>query len=96
MRALTALPGFSRDMLFVSTKAGFLETAALQRLLASGEVAAGDVQGGISCIAPACLAASLRHSLNALSLETASPSAFWKAWHLLTYMLEAEDRMNIP
>ena len=70
LQTLIKMPGFSRDMLFVSTKAGFTDVQLLQRLLISEKVEAAEVQGGIHCIAPACLQASLDQSLASLGLQT--------------------------
>lgn len=74
-RALTALlqhPGLKREMLFVSTKAGFLVSEALQKLVSKGRISQKDITAGSHCIAPACLEISLHRSLKALHLQTVS------------------------
>lgn len=64
-------------MIFVSTKAGFVETDTLQQLLLKDHIFEDEVKGGVNCIAPACLKASLEQSLEALNLETVSSSSDW-------------------
>jgi len=57
-----------RAMLFVSTKAGYVDA---ELLAAAGKAAAPpDVADGPHCIAPACLQASLERSLRLLRLAT--------------------------
>ncbi|DBB14762.1 TPA: hypothetical protein ACH3X3_004374 [Trebouxia sp. C0006] len=71
--ALTALHdqlGLTREMLFISTKAGFLQDEVKNQLLKSRDVAEGDVIGGSSCLHPACLQASLMQSLQSLRVNT--------------------------
>ena len=59
----------TRDMLFVSTKAGFMDTGLLHELLSSNTISKRDVVHG-HCMHPACLEASLNLSLQRLNLET--------------------------
>ncbi|KAK9821777.1 hypothetical protein WJX81_000061 [Elliptochloris bilobata] len=71
MQALRSGPGIStiqRTMLFVSTKAGFVD----EELLAAAGIAAGssDVADGSHCVHPKCLGASLDRSLRLLKMST--------------------------
>lgn len=63
----------ARDSLFFSTKAGFTEPAALQDLLSRRRISQNDIDGGMHCIHPACLGASLDQSLRDMRLDTVSP-----------------------
>ncbi|KAA6425596.1 MAG: hypothetical protein FRX49_04493 [Trebouxia sp. A1-2] len=70
--ALTALHeqlGLTREMLFISTKAGFLQDEVKHQLLKSRDIAEGDMIGGSSCLHPACLQASLMQSLQSLRVD---------------------------
>ena len=64
------MPEIRRDMLFFSTKAGFVAAKHLQSLRAAGRIQEGDVLGGVSCIHPACLEVSLADNLRAMNLDT--------------------------
>ncbi|DBB01812.1 TPA: hypothetical protein ACH3X1_000424 [Trebouxia sp. C0004] len=71
--ALTGLHeqlGLTREMLFISTKAGFLQDEVKHQLLKGRDIAEGDIIGGSSCLHPACLQASLRQSLESLQVNT--------------------------
>ena len=65
---LRNIPGLSRDMLFVTTKAGFVDKATADALLQSRAVDAGDLVQGVHCLHPACLEASLKRSLARMHL----------------------------
>ena len=62
----------SRDSLFFSTKAGFIDPAAKQELLSKGKLSQTDIAGGVHCVHPACLQVSLDASLQAMHLDTVS------------------------
>lgn len=71
--ALTALRhklGLTREMLFISTKAGFLQDDVKHQLIKQKKITEQDIVGGSSCLKPACLEASLQQSLNSLALDT--------------------------
>ena len=70
LRAVRASPFIERNMLFVSTKAGFMPSHLLTGLQAAGSLKESDVAAGSHCISPACLQASLTQSLTSLSLQT--------------------------
>ena len=70
LRAVRASPFIQREMLFVSTKAGFMQDHLLKGLKSAGKLQDTDVAAGSHCIAPACLQASLTNSLTSLSLQT--------------------------
>jgi aryl-alcohol dehydrogenase-like predicted oxidoreductase len=59
-------------MVFVSTKAGFVDDATAKKLLEQGAVRKADVAGG-HCLHPACLKASVATSLERLQLHTVQP-----------------------
>ena len=59
----------TRDMLFISTKGGFMDQPLLDKLLASEKISKKDVIHG-HCIHPLCLEASLALSLERLNLES--------------------------
>ena len=72
LNALQREGTFKREMLFISTKAGFLDQAILQDLLNKGKVQLREVAGGIHCISPSCLQASIDLSLQRLNIKTVS------------------------
>ncbi|KAK9917236.1 hypothetical protein WJX75_002180 [Coccomyxa subellipsoidea] len=65
--------GITRNMILVSTKAGYIEDDIADNLLIKGSKNGGistkDIVSG-SCIHPNCLAASLKRSLSSLNLAT--------------------------
>ena len=61
-----------RDSLFFSTKAGFVDSLAMQELLSKRKISQTDVVAGAHCIHPACLEASLDNSLRDMHLDTVS------------------------
>eukprot|EP00798_Chlamydomonas_sp_ICE-L_P031592 gene31592-6786_t len=62
-------PDITRDMLFISTKAGFVQPDMVKALIKEGKILPGDVAGGKHCIHPSCLEASLKQSLSRMHLE---------------------------
>ncbi|KAK9862643.1 hypothetical protein WJX84_010934 [Apatococcus fuscideae] len=70
LRAVRASPFIEREMLFVSTKAGFVAEHLLKGLRSAGTIQDSDMAAGSHCIAPACLRASLTQSLTSLNLQT--------------------------
>ena len=72
LQALRTVPGLTREMLFISTKAGFMNETLLPDLLHKGRIKQTDVLSGSHCIHPACLEASLERSLKAMNIGTVS------------------------
>ena len=62
--------GLTREMLFLSTKAGFLSQADADSLLQSRAIDAGDLVQGSHCLHPACLDFSLKRSLARMNVGT--------------------------
>ena len=62
--------GLTREMLFLSTKAGFLSQADADSLLQSRAIDAGDLVQGMHCLHPACLDFSLKRSLARMNVGT--------------------------
>ncbi|GAX79908.1 hypothetical protein CEUSTIGMA_g7348.t1 [Chlamydomonas eustigma] len=60
----------TRDMLFLSTKAGFVDRHIVEPLLRSGILSSSDVVEGMHCIHPLCLQASLNQSLLRMNVES--------------------------
>lgn len=60
----------TRDALFISSKAGFLNSALKQQLLEQGAASSTDLMAGSHCLSRACIRASVKASLAALRLET--------------------------
>ncbi|KAL6755522.1 hypothetical protein V8C86DRAFT_2676453 [Haematococcus lacustris] len=60
----------TRDMLFISTKAGFTTPGLVERLVREGRLGQRDVVSGQHCLHPAYLEASLELSLTRLHLQT--------------------------
>lgn len=68
LRSGLGISTIQRSMLFVSTKAGFIDA---ELLAAAGKDAGSpDVADGSHCVHPACLQASLQRSLRQLKLST--------------------------
>ena len=61
-----------RDSLFFSTKAGFVDSLAIQELLLKKKISQSDIGGGVHCVHPACLEMSLDNSLHDMHLDTVS------------------------
>lgn len=80
-----------RDMLFFSTKAGFLDSAALNKLLSRSVISQSDVVGGANCIHAACLEASLQTSLHDMHLEMVRQPA-----HLMACLAAATVSLEVP
>lgn len=59
----------TRDMLFISTKAGFVDQPLVDRLIEAQSMTQQDVVSG-HCMAPAYIKASLEQSLERMNLET--------------------------
>ena len=72
LQALRSVPGLTREMLFISTKSGFMNDTLLPALLHMGRIKPTDVLSGSHCIHPACLEASLERSLKAMNIGTVS------------------------
>lgn len=60
----------TRDMLFVSTKAGYIESRLTAPLIKASSILPADVVEGRHCLHPRCLEASLKRSRERLGLET--------------------------
>eukprot|EP00879_Flechtneria_rotunda_P016525 GHRR01017294.1.p1 GENE.GHRR01017294.1~~GHRR01017294.1.p1 ORF type:complete len:503 (+),score=147.23 GHRR01017294.1:667-2175(+) len=60
----------TRDMLFISSKAGFLNTALKQELLDLKVATNADIVGGIHCLTRACVRASVTASLAKMRIAT--------------------------
>ena len=91
VQALRSGPGIStiqRSMLFISTKAGFMD----RELLAAAGMAEGtpDVADGMHCVHPRCLGASLGRSLRSLKLATVRWRKFYLPWSLRMRILVDE------
>ena len=72
LQALRTVPGLTREMLFISTKSGFMNETLLAALLHKGRIKQTDVLSGSHCIHPTCLEASLERSLKAMNIGTVS------------------------
>lgn len=66
----TKKPDITRDMLFISTKAGFVTKALAADLMSSGKLMLADIVADVHCMHPAYLTASLDLSLKHMKLET--------------------------
>eukprot|EP01025_Chloroclados_australasicus_P034166 TRINITY_DN3499_c0_g1_i3.p1 TRINITY_DN3499_c0_g1~~TRINITY_DN3499_c0_g1_i3.p1 ORF type:complete len:344 (+),score=27.12 TRINITY_DN3499_c0_g1_i3:638-1669(+) len=62
--------GFTREMLFISTKAGFIADDLSKQLIKDGEIQKEDLVGGMNCIHPKCIRSSLERSLSAMRIKT--------------------------
>eukprot|EP01023_Acetabularia_acetabulum_P009371 TRINITY_DN14197_c0_g1_i1.p1 TRINITY_DN14197_c0_g1~~TRINITY_DN14197_c0_g1_i1.p1 ORF type:complete len:369 (-),score=55.37 TRINITY_DN14197_c0_g1_i1:334-1440(-) len=62
--------GFKREMLFISTKAGFISNDIAGKLVKEGKIGETDIVSGLNCIHPACIIASLDHSLISMHIKT--------------------------
>lgn len=70
---ITGIPGMTgREMIFITTKAGFMSEQQWKPLIEGGKIKEHDVIQGQHCIHPACLEASLERSLKAMNIETVS------------------------
>ena len=67
---LRGYSGLTREMVFLSTKAGFLSKADVDGLLQSRAMDAGDLVQGMHCLHPACLDFSLKRSLARMNVGT--------------------------
>lgn len=76
LRGVSAISGIAgmtgREMIFLSTKAGFVAAAQAKALLQNAAISDADLVQGIHCIHPACLEASLVRSLTNMHVETVS------------------------
>ena len=72
VQAVMQVKRISRQMLFFSTKAGFVDATILQELLSRKAIGTTDIMGTVNCIHPACLEESLAVSLRSMRLETVS------------------------
>lgn len=71
VRAITGISGMTgREMVFISTKAGYVSPELTQALLERRQIGDSDVVGGMHCMHSACLAASLARSLRVMNLDT--------------------------
>ncbi|GMH42510.1 hypothetical protein BSKO_10429 [Bryopsis sp. KO-2023] len=62
--------GISREMLFISTKTGFTSRSILEALISSGKITKSDIAGGMNCIHPECIMASIGQSLKNMNIKT--------------------------
>ena len=78
---LRGYSGLTREMVFLSTKAGFLSQADVDGLLQSRAMDAGDLVQGTHCLHPACLDFSLKRSLARMNVGTVGlrPACAWVA-----------------
>lgn len=72
--AITGIPGMTgREMVFITTKAGYMSQQQWLPLVQQKKVKEDDVIKGQHCIHPECLKASLERSLQAMNIETVGP-----------------------